>query len=223
MTLAAVITAAGSGARLGRDLPKALVPIDGVALVRWAASSLASVTDRIVVTAPLEAIEEFVAALDGVAAHVLVVAGGASRQESVAAGLAELADLSDDDTVLVHDAARAFMPVAVFGRLLEAIEHHDAAIPVLPVVDTIVSGVGGEVTYLDRGSLGAVQTPQAFRIGAVRDAHTRAAADGVVATDDASLVLHYGYRLATVEGDPLGRKITYPEDIEAWERRMGSR
>jgi len=223
VSLAAVITAAGSGSRLGRDLPKALVPIDGVPLVRWAASSLASVTDRIVVTAPLDSIDEFVAALDGVAAHVLVVAGGASRQESVVAGLAELADLSDDDTVLVHDAARPFMPAAVFGRLLEAIEHHDAAIPVLPVVDTIVSGVGGEVTYLDRGSLGLVQTPQAFRIGAVRDAHQRAAADGVVATDDASLVLHYGYRLATVEGDPLGRKITYPEDIEAWERRMGSR
>lgn len=223
MTIAAVITAAGSGSRLGRDLPKALVPIDGVPLVRWAASSLAAVTDRIIVTAPLEAIDEFVAALDGVAAHVLVVAGGASRQESVAAGLAALADLSDDDTVLVHDAARPFMPVAVLGRLLEAIEHHDAAIPVLPVVDTIVSGVGGEVTYLDRSSLGAVQTPQAFRIGAVRDAHQRAVADGVVATDDASLVLHYGYRLATVEGDPLGRKITYPEDIEAWERRMGSR
>jgi 2-C-methyl-D-erythritol 4-phosphate cytidylyltransferase len=208
---------------LGRDLPKALVLIDGVSLVRWAASSLASVTDRIVVTAPADAIDDFVAALDGVTSRVTVVAGGTSRQESVAAGLAELADLVDDDAVLVHDAARPFMPVAVFGRLLEAIEHHDAAIPVLPVVDTIVSGVGGEVSYLDRGRLGAVQTPQAFRMGAVRDAHKRAAVDGIVATDDASLVLHYGYRLATVEGDPLGRKITYPEDVEAFERRMSSR
>ena len=223
MTLAAVITAAGSGSRLGRDLPKALVPIDGVSLVRWAASSLASVTDRIVVAAPADAVDDFVAALDGVAARVRVIAGGASRQESVAAGLAELGDLGDGDAVLIHDAARPFMPVAVFGRLLEAIEHHDAAIPVLPVVDTIVSGVGGDVTYLDRGRLGAVQTPQAFRIGAVRDAHKRAIADGIVATDDASLVLHYGYRLATVEGDPLGRKITYAEDIEAFERRISSR
>jgi 2-C-methyl-D-erythritol 4-phosphate cytidylyltransferase len=208
---------------LGRDLPKALVPIDGVPLVRWAASALASVTDRIVVTAPADAIHDFVAALDGVAARVTVVPGGPRRQESVAVGLAELADMSDDDAVLVHDAARPFMPVAVFGRLLEAIEHHDAAIPVLPVVDTIVSGVGGEVVYLDRGRLGAVQTPQAFRIGAVRDAHRRAAVDGILATDDASLVLHYGYKLATVEGDPLGRKITYPEDVEAFERRMSSR
>lgn len=217
------MTAAGSGSRLGRDIPKALVPIDGVALVRWAASSLASVTDRIVVTAPADAIADFEAALDGVVARVQVVAGGDSRQESVVAGLAALADLSDDDTVLIHDAARPFMPVAVFGRLIEAIEHHDAAIPVLPVVDTIVSGVGGTVAYLDRGRLGAVQTPQAFRLGAVRDAHTRARADGILATDDASLALHYGYTLATVEGDPLGRKITYPEDVEAFERRMSAR
>lgn len=220
MTIAAVITAAGSGSRLGRDLPKALVPIHGVSLVRWAASSLATVTDRLVVTAPPDALDDFVAALDGVAATVTVVAGGESRQQSVAAGLAALADLSDDDEVLIHDAARPFMPVSVFGRLLEAIEHHDAAIPVLPVVDTIVSGVGGDITYLDRPRLGAVQTPQAFRIVPLRDAHARAASDGIEATDDASLVLHYGYRLATVEGDPLGRKITYAEDLEAFERRV---
>lgn len=223
MTLAAVIAAAGSGSRLGRDLPKALVPIDGVSLVRWAASSLATVTGRIVVTAPADALAEFEAALEGVAANVRVVAGGDNRQSSVGAGLAELADLPDDAVVLIHDAARAFMPVVVFGRLIEAVEHHDAAIPVLPVVDTIVSGVGAELKYLERGRLGAVQTPQAFRLGALRDAHARAAADGMSATDDASLVLHYGYTLATVEGDPLGLKITYPEDVEAFERRVSSR
>jgi 2-C-methyl-D-erythritol 4-phosphate cytidylyltransferase len=220
VTIAAVVTAAGSGSRLGRDLPKALVPIHGVSLVRWAASSLATVTDRLVVTAPADALEAFSEALDGVAASVTVVAGGESRQQSVAAGLAALGDLRDDDEVLIHDAARPFMPVAVFGRLLEAIEHHDAAIPVLPVVDTIVSGIGADIIYLDRPRLGAVQTPQAFRVGPLRDAHARAASDGVEATDDASLVLHYGYRLATVEGDPLGRKITYPEDLEAFDRRV---
>jgi len=78
------------------------------------------------------------------------------------------------------------------------------------------------VRYLDRASLGAVQTPQAFRVGPLRDAHARASHDGLEATDDASLLLHYGYTLATVEGDSLGRKITYPEDIEAFERRVRS-
>lgn len=220
MTLAAVITAAGSGSRLGRDLPKALVPVGGLPLVAWAASSLATVCDRLVITAPADAVDAFAAAVASVPARVDVVAGGATRQLSVAAGLAALADLGADDTVLVHDAARAFMPVAVLGRLIEAIEHHDAAIPVLPVVDTIVTGLGGEVAYLDRHQLGAVQTPQAFRLGPLRDAHARALAEGVNSTDDASLLVHYGYTLATVEGDPLGRKITYPEDLEAFERRM---
>lgn len=220
MTVAAVLTAAGSGTRLGRDLPKALVTVGGVALVRWAASSLATVADRIVVTCPAGSLADFTDALAGVACPVEIVAGGQTRQESVALGLARLDGLEPDATVLVHDAARAFMPVSVFGRLIAAVEHHDAAIPVLPVVDTIVAGLGGDVTYLHRPSLGAVQTPQAFRIGVLRDAHERAAADGLEATDDGSLTVHYGYSLATVEGDPLGEKITYPQGLEAAERRL---
>lgn len=219
MTIAAVLTAAGSGSRLGRDVPKALVEVDKTPLVRWAASALATVAERIVVTAPADALAEFSDALAGVPAEIDVVPGGPSRQDSVRAGVERLTALDGDTVVLVHDAARPFMPVAVFGRLVEAAEHHDAVIPVLPVVDTIVSGVGGPVTYLDRPSLGAVQTPQAIRLAPLRDVHRRAVADGLDATDDGSLALHYGYTLATVAGDPLGRKITYPEDLEFFERR----
>lgn len=222
MTVAAVLTAAGSGSRLGRDIPKALVPVAGVPMVRWAASALASVTGRIVVTAPADALADIVAALEGVPAEIDVVVGGLTRQDSVRAGVESLAAVGDDATVLVHDAARPFMPVAVMGRLLAAIDHHDAAIPVLPVVDTIVTGVGADVSYLHRPSLGAVQTPQAFRLGVLLDAHRRAHADGVEVTDDGSLALHYGYRLGTVEGDPLGAKITYAADLEAAERRLSA-
>lgn len=220
MTVAAVLTAAGSGSRLGRDIPKGLVTVAGVPLVRWAASSLATVCDRIVVTAPADALLDFSSVLAGVACPVEVVAGGETRQDSVRLGVDRLAELADDDTILVHDAARAFMPVAVFGKLLTAVEYDDAAIPVLPVVDTIVAGVGAQVAYLDRSSLGAVQTPQAFRAEALRDAHTRAAAEHITSTDDASLTVHYGYTLATVEGDVLGAKITYPEDLAAAQRRL---
>ncbi len=220
MTTAAVLTAAGSGSRLGRDTPKGLVTVGGIPLVRWAASSLASVCDRIVVTVPADAVSAFADAVAGVPARVDVVVGGATRQASVSLGLHALADLHDDDAVLVHDAARAFMPVAVFGRLLEGLETHDAVIPVLPVVDTIVAGIGGEVSYLSRPSLGAVQTPQAFLMGALREAHARAEADGFEATDDGALALRSGYRVGTVDGDPLGAKITYGEDLEAAERRM---
>lgn len=220
MTTAAVLTAAGSGSRLGRDTPKGLVTLGGIPLVRWAASSLASVCERIVVTAPADSVSAFADAVAGVSARIEVVVGGDTRQASVSLGLHALANLDADDAVLVHDAARPFMPIAVFWRLLAGLETHDAVIPVLPVVDTIVSGIGGEVNYLARPSLGAVQTPQAFLMGALREAHARAKADGFEATDDGALALRSGYRLGTVEGDPLGAKITYVEDLEAAERRI---
>lgn len=222
MTTAAVLTAAGSGSRLGRNTPKGLVTVGGTPLVRWAASSLAAVCERIVVTAPADAVSAFRDALVGVPAQVEVVAGGDTRQESVARGVAALEELRGDCAVLVHDAARPFMPVAVFGRLLAALDTHDGAIPVIPVVDTIVTGVGAEVNYLSRPSLGAVQTPQAFVLGALREAHSRARAEGFEATDDGALVQRYGFRVVTVDGDTLGAKITYVEDLEAAERRMTS-
>lgn len=222
MTTAAVLTAAGSGSRLGRDIPKGLVTVGGTPLVRWAASSLASVCERIVVTAPTDAIDVFRDAVAGVPARIDVVHGGQTRQQSVERGLDALADLAPDDAVLVHDAARPFMPVAVYGRLLGALQSHDAAIPVLPVVDTIITDVDGAVRYLSRPTLGAVQTPQAFTAGVLREAHRRARADGVEATDDGALALRCGFRVATVEGDALGAKITYVEDLEAAERRMRS-
>jgi 2-C-methyl-D-erythritol 4-phosphate cytidylyltransferase len=220
VTTAAVLTAAGSGSRLGRDLPKGLVTVGGIPLVRWAASSLATVCERIVVTAPADAAAAFTDAVAGVPAHVEVVVGGDTRQASVSRGLGALVDLDADDCVLIHDAARPFMPVAVFGRLLAALETHDGVIPVLPVTDTIVAGIGGELAYLSRPSLGAVQTPQAFLMGAVRKAHARAQAESFEATDDGALVLRAGYRVGTVDGDPLGAKITYVHDLEVAERRM---
>ncbi len=243
MTVAAVVTAAGSGTRLGRDLPKALVPIGGTPLVAWAASSLAAVCEQVVVTAPAEHLDAFRDAVAHVAADVTVVAGGDTRQASVALGLASVRD--DAEQILVHDAARAFMPVAVAGRALAALDADpsamddaaamddpaamddaaaaggaDGCIPVLPVVDTIVSTAGGALTYLKRPELGAVQTPQAFRASALRDAHARAQAEGFEGTDDGSLLAAYGYRVVTCEGDPEGRKITYPEDVDHFERRL---
>ncbi|WP_084075158.1 2-C-methyl-D-erythritol 4-phosphate cytidylyltransferase [Demequina sp. NBRC 110052] len=220
MTVAAVVTAAGSGTRLGRDLPKALVPVAGTPLVAWAASSLASVCEQVVVTAPAEHLDAFREAVAHIAADVTVVAGGDTRQQSVALGLAAVSDTADE--ILVHDAARAFMPIAVAGRALAALEQADGVIPVLPVVDTVVSTSDAGVVYLDRSALGAVQTPQAFRAEALRDAHARAAAEGLEGTDDGSLLVACGYTLATCEGDPQGRKITYPEDLDHFEHRMAT-
>lgn len=220
MTIAAVVTAAGSGTRLGRSVPKALVPIGGTPMVVWAASAAARVCDRVIVTAPADALGDVEEALRAAGVDALVVAGGEYRQESVALGLAAIG--SDDgagwDAIVVHDAARPFAPVEVFERALGGLDDADGVIPVIPVVDTVVRTGSGLPIYLDRSELRAVQTPQAFKPDALLDAHARAARDGVSATDDGSLLTHYGYRVATCEGDLASRKVTYAEDIEHLER-----
>jgi 2-C-methyl-D-erythritol 4-phosphate cytidylyltransferase len=187
-------------------------------MVAWAASTLAIVCPRIVITAPAEAVEDMVKAVAHVAADITVVAGSDTRQRSVAAGIAALG--TDAQEILVHDAARPFMPAGVMGAALAELSRYDGVIPVLPVVDTVVAGVPDDVRYLKRASLGAVQTPQAFRAGPLRDAHARAAADGIEATDDGALLMHYGYTVGTCAGDAAGRKVTYPEDLAFFEERM---
>ena len=216
MTIAAVVTAAGSGTRLGRSLPKALVLIAGTPMVTWAVSTASQTCTRIIVTAPADALDDFRAALASIESDVSVVAGGADRQGSVALGLAELGGALD--AVLVHDAARPFTPVDVFHRALEGLDDADGVVPVVPLADTIVRVGSGGFGYLDRESLAAVQTPQAFRPAPLLDAHSRAARDGVGATDDGALLAHYGYRVVTCEGDLAARKITYPQDLELAEQ-----
>jgi 2-C-methyl-D-erythritol 4-phosphate cytidylyltransferase len=119
--------------------------------------------------------------------------------------------------VAIHDAARAFQPIATFRFALAAVEAGaDGAVPVVPLVDTLVAAPEADGTLgagVDRDSLRAVQTPQAFRWEAARDAHARAAADGFEATDDASLARHYGYRVVATEGHPWGFKVTTAGDL----------
>ena len=211
MTVAAVVTAAGYGTRLGSDLPKALVPIAGEPLVTHAVRRMALVADRIVVTAPATHLGEFEDALAGLPATV--VAGAATRQGSVAAGLAALAP-APEDVVLVHDAARAFQPVPAMRAAAAAVESGaDGAIPVVPVVDTLVTapapdGALGEP--VDRTGFRVVQTPQAFRAAVLLDAHARGGAD---ATDDATLARNLGYRIVATEGHERGLKITHGADL----------
>ncbi len=220
MNVAAVVTAAGSGSRLGRTVPKALVPIAGQPMLAWAVSAVAGVAKHVVVTAPAEALDDFKAALAHIDADVTVVAGGANRQESVGHGLAALT--GGIEAVLVHDAARPFAPGDVFARVLDGLDSADGVIPIVPVVDTVIRTGGVGVAYLDRSELGAVQTPQGFRPDALLDAHARAARDGVFATDDGALLVHYGYRVDTCAGDAQALKITYQEDLDHFERRLAS-
>jgi 2-C-methyl-D-erythritol 4-phosphate cytidylyltransferase len=214
VTIAAVVTAAGLGTRLGSNLPKGLVAVAGRPLVAHALDRVLPLVSVVVVTAPAGRLAEFVHVTGG---RADVVAGGDSRQESVRAGLAALAErgIGPDDIVLVHDAARAFMPTAAMREALAAVEAGaDAAIPVVPVVDTIVTAPAPDGTYgqaVDREQLRAVQTPQVFRAGVLGAAHE--AARGRAATDDATIVRELGHRVVATDGHPWGLKITHAGDL----------
>jgi 2-C-methyl-D-erythritol 4-phosphate cytidylyltransferase len=228
VTVAAVVTAAGLGTRLGTDLPKALVRVEGRTLVAWAVERIAEVCADVVVTAPPAQLDAFAWAIAEAAIPsevvVVVIPGGETRQESVAAGVAELMSHAPQPTIiLVHDAARAFMPAEPMRLAISAIEAGaDGAVPIVPLVDTVVAVPGEDGSLglaVDRSSLRAAQTPQAFRASALSDAHLRGAAEpgatehGEEVTDDAGLVRRYGFRVVATEGHPWGFKVTVPGDL----------
>jgi 2-C-methyl-D-erythritol 4-phosphate cytidylyltransferase/2-C-methyl-D-erythritol 2,4-cyclodiphosphate synthase len=146
---------------------------------------------------------------------------GAERQQSVANALAALAGWDEDALVLVHDAARPGVTADVIDRLIVALETSEAAIPTLPVPDTLVEQASGEAgDTVDRAALARVQTPQAFRLGTLRRAH--AVASGETATDDAQLVRRLGIPVAAVAGDARLHKLTYAEDMAILSGLLGA-
>lgn len=212
-----VIVAAGMGTRLGAGMPKALVDIGGDALIVHALRSVREVgrVSDVVVVVPGGHRGEFEPLCEG----AVLVAGGAERTDSVAAGLAALSDRTE--VVLVHDAARAFAPPALFDAVIDAVlGGADAVVPGLPVVDTVkqVDAGGVVVGTPDRSSLRAVQTPQGFRRSALVRAHSR----GGQATDDAALVESDGGHVVVVDGDPRALKVTVPADLDAVRRLIAT-
>ena len=150
--------------------------------------------------------------------------GGATRQASVRAGLEALASQSPD-IVLIHDAARPFVTAAVISRAIDAAGLTGAAVPAIPVTDTIkLIGDGGHVEATpERARLRIAQTPQSFRYDVILDAHRRAAREGRDDfTDDAALAEWAGLTVATFEGDPANMKLTTPEDFVREEARLGA-
>ncbi|MET3976927.1 2-C-methyl-D-erythritol 4-phosphate cytidylyltransferase [Cellulosimicrobium sp. 4261] len=237
MLTLAVLTAAGSGTRLGLDLPKALVELDGLPLVVHAARRLCAsgVVDALVVTAP-PGLRDHVAALladdPAVDRAVRVVEGAGTRQASVAAGLRAGRGLAEGgvpaDVVLVHDAARPLAPPSLVRRVVEAVRAgHGAVVPGLPVTDTIkrvapagaddASGAEPVVETVDRSVLRAVQTPQGFDGELLARAHAaavhRADDESLAATDDAGLVEALGVPVHVVPGDAAAAKITTAHDL----------
>jgi 2-C-methyl-D-erythritol 4-phosphate cytidylyltransferase len=150
-----------------------------------------------------------VAPLTASLGEVAVVTGGTTRSDSVRAGLAAVA--ADAEVIVVHDAARPLAGLPIWSAVLAAVAGGaDGAIPVVPVGDTIkLISPDGALATIDRASLRAVQTPQAFRADLLRRAH----AHGGQATDDATLVEAVGGRVVLVDGDPINAKITVPSDL----------
>ncbi|RKP27003.1 competence-damaged protein-domain-containing protein [Syncephalis pseudoplumigaleata] len=152
------------------------------------------------------------------------VNGGATRQASVRAGLEALASEAPD-IVLIHDAARAFVTDKVISRAIDAALITGAAIPVVPVTDTIkvVDATGAIQATPDRANLRIAQTPQAFRFDTILEAHRRAAREGRDDfTDDAAIAEWAGLTVATFEGDAANMKLTTPEDFAREEARLGA-
>ena len=213
----AIVVAAGSGSRLGAAVPKALVPVAGVTLLRRSLTQLAAGgVQQAVVVVPADTAELFDADLLDAPLPVQRVVGGAQRQDSVAAGLAVLPDVIADAEalVLIHDAARAFVPSDVVARVIDAVRSGaDAAIPVVPVADTIreVDEAGSHV--IDRTRLRGVQTPQGFRRSIIEAAHAVLSDTGTPVTDDAAAVEYTGHEVTLVAGDRLAFKVTEPLDV----------
>ncbi|MGT2426143.1 2-C-methyl-D-erythritol 2,4-cyclodiphosphate synthase [Amnibacterium kyonggiense] len=214
-----MVVAAGDGLRLGAGMPKALVPVAGRTMLDWALDGvLAADVDRVVVTAPAAApaaVEALVRARpDG--ARVTVVAGGSTRQESVAVALA---DVDPGEVVLVHDAARPLTPSSLFDRVRAAVVVTGAGVvPALGAADTIKEVDGTEVVAtLDRSRLAAVQTPQGFPAGALQRAYAVA---GTGHTDDASVFAAAGGAVTTVLGEPDAFKVTTAWDLRRVEQQL---
>ncbi|HEX7276683.1 MAG TPA: 2-C-methyl-D-erythritol 4-phosphate cytidylyltransferase [Acidimicrobiales bacterium] len=198
----AIVVAAGRGSRFGG--PKQFAELEGRRVVDWALVASRSVADGVVLVVPQAHLDDEAPAAD------VVVAGGATRSESVRAGLGAVP--AGADVVIVHDAARPFAAPALFEAVVASVrEGADAAIPGVAIADTVKRVVNGRVVgTLDRDELVAVQTPQAFAADVLRRAH----AGGGEATDDAALVEAAGGRVMVVPGDPANTKITLRTDLE---------
>jgi 2-C-methyl-D-erythritol 4-phosphate cytidylyltransferase len=225
METLAILVAAGRGERMGAEKPKAFLELAGrPLLVRSALAFEGSASvDGIVAVVPAGLEEQGRALLAGLKKLVAVVAGGVRRQDSVLAGLRCLPD-GFAGVVLVHDAARPFVSDELIEGVVAAAREHGAALPVLPIVDTVKRIRANRVVKtLDRSELGAAQTPQGFRRGVLIRAYEEAFREGITVTDEATAVERLGGQVVAVAGTESNRKLTTPLDWAWAEALIASR
>jgi 2-C-methyl-D-erythritol 4-phosphate cytidylyltransferase len=196
-----IVVAAGTGSRFGRA--KQYERLGDRRVLDWALDAARTVSEGVVLVVPPDSAGRREPGVDA------VVPGGATRSESVRAGLAAVP--GEADVILVHDAARPFASPSLFAAVIAAIEAGaDAAVPATAVSNTVKRVAGEQVVEtVDRADLVEVQTPQAFAAAALRSAH----AEEPDATDDSALVEAAGGRVVVVEGDPSNMKLTHPHDL----------
>ncbi len=219
----AVIVAAGSASRMG-GIDKVMAPLKGEPMILHTVRAFQecdAIAEIVVVTRPdlILPITKLTNAFDKVTA---VVSGGASRQESVALGMNALSDKCE--LAAIQDGARPLVTWQLIDRVVRAAHSHHAAIPVIPVKDTIkVCNSALVVSTPDRSTLRAVQTPQVFDYDLLRGALKQAEIDGAEVTDDCSAVERLGMSVRTVEGDERNLKVTTPIDLKFAEMLMEER
>lgn len=211
--IAVIVLAAGSSARMG-GVDKLWADLRGRPLVAHSIATLGTLEGvrTLVLVGPAARHRHLAACAAGAAAlgvDVRCVQGGARRQDSVAAAIAAAPDAA---WYLVHDGARPFASAALARRVIEGARRHGAAIPGVPVTDTLkhIDGDGRILATVERSPLRAVQTPQGFAGPLLRRAHAEVAGD---VTDDAAMVEWLGVRVFVVPGDPANLKITTPTDL----------
>lgn len=210
MSLVVIVPAAGTGSRFGGGpVPKQFQPLAGKPILQHVIERflLNEAVDRVIVPvaqALLSTIKN--------TERVTFVAGGETRQESVARGVIEAGDV---ELIAIHDAVRPLFGHDMFEAVVAAAREVGAALPVVPVADTIhvMTESATIESTLDRTMLAAAQTPQCFRATVLRDILERAARENVQATDEAGLAARFGYTVKAIPGDPRNLKITVPEDL----------
>lgn len=207
--IAVIIPAAGTGSRFGGPLPKQFQQLAGKPLIQHVIERF--LIDENVIRIVVPVAELLLASVKN-SERVTFVAGGETRQQSVIRGLAET---EDAELIAVHDAARPLFSSAIFHAVASAAIEVGAALPVIPVADTIhVMNADATVAEtLDRAMLGAAQTPQVFHAQILRDVLERAQREGIEGTDEAGLAARFGYPVKAIPGDPRNLKITVPEDL----------
>ena len=220
--IAQILVAAGKGARFKGEKPKQYANLGGTPVLRRTLDNLKAAlpATRAFVIVHASCDPDLQDAIKGFDGTIVTVTGGATRCQSVRAGMATLEDLQPD-YVLIHDAARPFVSKSVARNLIAALEHHQAVAPVLSVVDAVKSFDGQIGDDLPRANMRRVQTPQAFRYQDIWPIYQTMASDADFA-DDIAVAKNAGLSIGTVDGDENTFKITYPEDLEKAQRMLGS-